>query len=73
LSEVTAMFVNLYVTPRNNQLFVVLRKQITNIQKTDTKIQEMTSTIKDIDMKFKENKNFKTEIIGSISEITGPW
>jgi hypothetical protein len=28
----------------NNQLFVVLRKQITNIQKTDTKIQEMTST-----------------------------
>jgi DNA-binding beta-propeller fold protein YncE len=56
----------------NNQLFVVLRKQITNIQKTDNKIQEMTSTIKDIDMKFKENKNIKTEIIGSISEITGP-
>jgi hypothetical protein len=56
----------------NNQLFVILRKQITNIQKTDTKIQEMTSTIKDIDMKFEENKNFKTEIIGSISEITGP-
>ena len=56
----------------NNQLFVVLSKQITNIQKTDNKIQEMTSTIKDIDMKFKENKNIKTEIIGSISEITGP-
>ena len=56
----------------NNQLFVVLRKQITNIQKTDTKIQEMTSTIEDIDMEFEENKNFKTEIIGSISEITRP-
>jgi DNA-binding beta-propeller fold protein YncE len=56
----------------NNQLFVVLRKQITNIQKTDTKIQEMTSTIKDIDMKFEENKNFKIEAIGSISEITWP-
>jgi hypothetical protein len=49
----------------NNQLFVVLRKQITNMQKTDTKIQEMMSTIKDIDMKFEENKNFKTEKIGS--------
>jgi DNA-binding beta-propeller fold protein YncE len=56
----------------NNQLFVVLRKQITNIQKTDTKIQEMTFTIEDIDMEFEENKNFKTEIIGSISEITRP-
>ena len=56
----------------NNQLFVVLRKQITNIQKTDTKIQKMTSTIKDIDMEFEENKNFKTEAIGSISEITRP-
>jgi DNA-binding beta-propeller fold protein YncE len=30
------------------------------------------STIKDIDMEFEENKNFKTEIIGSISEITRP-
>jgi uncharacterized membrane protein YgaE (UPF0421/DUF939 family) len=56
----------------NNQLFVVLRKQITNIQKTDTKIQEMTSTIKDIDMEFEENKNFQIETIGSISEITRP-
>ena len=56
----------------NNQLFVVLRKQITNIQKTDTKIQEMISTIKDIDMEFEENKNFQTDIIGSISEITRP-
>ena len=56
----------------NNQLFVVLRKQITNIQKTDTKIQEMTSTIKNIDMEFEENKNFQIETIGSISEITRP-
>jgi uncharacterized membrane protein len=32
----------------------------------------MTSTIKDIDMKFEENKNFKIEAIGSISEITWP-
>ena len=56
----------------NNQLFVVLRKQITNIQKTDTKIQEMMSTIQDIDMKFEENKNLKTEATGSISEITRP-
>jgi hypothetical protein len=32
----------------------------------------MTSTIKDIDMKFEENKNFKIEAIGSISEITRP-
>lgn len=53
----------------NNQLFVILRKQITNIQTTDTKIQEMTSTIKDIEMKFKENNNFKIETIGSISQI----
>jgi hypothetical protein len=30
------------------------------------------STIKDLDMEFEENKNFKTETIGSISEITGP-
>jgi len=56
----------------NNQLFVVLRKQITNIQKTDTKIQEMMSTIKDIDMEFEENNNFKIETMGSISEITRP-
>jgi hypothetical protein len=45
---------------------------LTSIQKTDTKIQEMTSTIKDIDMEFKKNKNFKIKAIGSISEITGP-
>ena len=56
----------------NSQLFVVLRKQITNIQKTDTKIQKMTSTIQDIDMEFEENKNFQIETIGSISEITRP-
>jgi DNA-binding beta-propeller fold protein YncE len=56
----------------NNQLFVVLRKQITNMQKTDTKIQDMMSTIKDVDMKFEENKNFKIETIGCISEITRP-
>ena len=55
-----------------NQLFVVLRKQITNIQKTDTTIQEIMSTIKDIDMKFEENNNFQIETIGSISEITRP-
>jgi gas vesicle protein len=30
----------------NNQLFLVLRKQITNIQKTDTKIHDMMSEIK---------------------------
>ena len=56
----------------NNQLFVVLRKQITNIQKTDTTIQKMMSTIKDIDMEFEENNNFQIKTIGSISEITRP-
>ena len=56
----------------NNRLFVGLRKQIRNIQKTDTKIQEMTSTVKDIDMEFEENNYFKIETMGSISEITRP-
>ena len=56
----------------NNQLFVVLSKQITNIQKTDTNIQEMMSSIQDIDLEFEENKNIKIESIGSISEITRP-
>jgi hypothetical protein len=56
----------------NNQLFVVLRKQITNFQKTDAMIQEMISTTQYIGMKFEENNDFKTEAIGSISEITRP-
>jgi hypothetical protein len=56
----------------NNQLFVVLRKQITNFQKTDAMIQEMICTTQYIGMKFEENNNFKTEAIVSISEITRP-
>ena len=53
----------------NNQLFLVLRKQITNIQKTDQKIHDMTSAINEIDMEFEEIKNFN---IGSVSQITRP-
>jgi hypothetical protein len=53
----------------NNQLFLVLRKQITNIQKTDHKIHDMTSAINEIDMEFEEIKNFN---IGSVSQITRP-
>ena len=49
----------------NNQLFLVLRKQITNIQKTDHKIHDMTSAINEIDMEFEEIKNFNIETIGS--------
>ena len=56
----------------NNQLFLVLRKQITNIQKTDTKIQDMMSEIKEIDMEFEEIKNFKIVTMGSVSQITRP-
>ena len=53
----------------NNQLFLVLRKQITNIQKTDHKIHDMTSAINEIDMEFEEIKNVN---IGSLSQITRP-
>jgi hypothetical protein len=53
----------------NNQLFLVLRQQITNIQKTDHKIHDMTSAINEIDMEFEEIKNFN---IGSVSQITRP-
>ena len=53
----------------NNQLFLALRKQITNIQKTDNKIHDMTSAINEIDMEFEEIKNFN---IGSVSQITRP-
>ena len=53
----------------NNQLFLVLRKQITIIQKTDKKIHDMTSAINEIDMEFEEIKNFN---IGSVSQITRP-
>jgi hypothetical protein len=56
----------------NNQLFLVLRKQITNIQKTDTKIQGMMSEINEIDMEFEEIKNFKIETMGSVSPIARP-
>jgi hypothetical protein len=41
----------------NNQLFLTLRKQITNIQKTENKIHDMTSAINEIDMEFEEIKN----------------
>jgi hypothetical protein len=40
----------------NNQIFLALRKQITNIQKTDNKIHDMTSAINEIDMEFEEIK-----------------
>jgi hypothetical protein len=53
----------------NNQLFLVLRKQITNIQKTDTKIQGMMSEINEIDMEFEEIKNFKIVTMGSVSQF----
>ena len=56
----------------NNQLFLALRKQITNIQKTDHKIHDMTSAINEIDMEFDEIKNFNIETIGSVSQITRP-
>ena len=54
----------------NNQLFLTLRKQITIIQKTDKKIHDMSSTINEIDMEFKEIKNVNIETIGSLSQIT---
>ena len=56
----------------NNQLFIVLRKQITRIQKTDNKIHDMTSAINEIAMEFEEMKNFNIETIGSISQTTRP-
>ena len=56
----------------NNQLFLTLRKQIINIQKTDKKIHDMTSAINEIDMEFEEIKNVNTETIGSLSQITRP-
>jgi hypothetical protein len=56
----------------NNQLFVALRKQITNIQKTDKKIHDMTPAINEIDMEFEETKNVNIETIGSLSQITRP-
>ena len=56
----------------NNQLFLTLRKQITIIQKTDNKINDMTSAINDIDMEFEEIKNGNIETIGSLSQITRP-
>jgi hypothetical protein len=52
------------------QLFLALRKQVTNIQKTDNKIHDMTSPINEIDMEFEEIKNFNIETIGSLSQIT---
>jgi hypothetical protein len=56
----------------NNQLFLNLRKQITNIQKTENKIHDMTSAINEIDMEFEEIKNVNIETIGSLSQITRP-
>jgi hypothetical protein len=56
----------------NNQIFLALRKQITNAQKTDHKIHDMTSAINEIDMEFEEIKNFNIETIGSVSQITRP-
>ena len=56
----------------NNQLFLVLRKQIINIQKTDTKIQDMMSEINEIDIEFEEIKNFNIVTMGSVSQIARP-
>jgi hypothetical protein len=56
----------------NNQIFLALRKQMTNAQKTDNKIHDMTSAINEIDMEFEEIKNFNIETIGSLSQITRP-
>jgi hypothetical protein len=47
----------------NNQIFLALRKQMTNAQKTDNKIHDMTSAINEIDMEFEEIKNFNIETI----------
>jgi hypothetical protein len=56
----------------NNQLFLTLRKQITNIQKTDKKMHDMSSAINEIDMEFEEIKNVNIKTIGSLSQITRP-
>jgi hypothetical protein len=56
----------------NNQLFLTLRKQITNMQKTENKIHDMTSAINEIDMEFEEIKYVNTKSIGSLSHITRP-
>jgi hypothetical protein len=56
----------------NNQLFLALRKQITNIQKIEIKLLDMTSDINEIDMEFEESRNLKIETIGSLSQIVRP-
>jgi aspartyl/asparaginyl-tRNA synthetase len=58
----------------NNQLFLVLRKKITNIQKTEIKLHDMTSAINEIDMEFEESRNLKIETIGSLILVYKyPW
>ena len=47
----------------DNQLFLVLRKQMKSIQETDTKIQDMTHAINEVDMEFEEIKNIKIETL----------
>jgi hypothetical protein len=77
LSEVTAMSIKVYcslcfrlTSPSfmNSVSFWLL----SNIQKTDKKIHDMTSAINEIDMEFEEIKNVNIETIGSLSQITRP-
>lgn len=56
----------------NNQLFISLRKQVGNIQRTEAKIQQMVSDSEEIEITFDPKREENVESLGSLSASTKP-
>ncbi|XP_071178589.1 E3 ubiquitin-protein ligase TRIM71-like [Mytilus edulis] len=55
-----------------NQLFVFLRQQVTHIDSTEAKIQQMLSNSQEINIIFDEKKDVMIESLGSLLEYVQP-
>ncbi|XP_052073668.1 tripartite motif-containing protein 45-like [Mytilus californianus] len=56
----------------NNQVFIFLLQQVTNIHSAETKIQQMISDSQEINITFDEKKVVNFESLGSLLEYTQP-
>ncbi|XP_063419158.1 uncharacterized protein LOC134701969 [Mytilus trossulus] len=55
-----------------NQLFIFLRKEVTNIHSAEAKIQQIVSDSQEFDLTFDEKKDVKLESLGSLLEYVQP-
>ncbi|XP_071178456.1 uncharacterized protein [Mytilus edulis] len=56
----------------NKQLFIALRKQVSDVQTAEDKVQQMISSSQEVDISLDEYKNVKMKCFGSLLENVKP-